>query len=106
MIFKCSDGALGGITAVDVGQDQLQGTVIVGHGLLEGAACFIVHDVECWLVVCSGKSGENVSVRSNAMGILFGCKRVDQDGIGIGMEGDHDVLVAAAQAWCEASHVV
>ena len=67
MIFKSSDCTFGGITAVDVGQDQL-GAAIVGNGLLEGAACFIVHDVECWLAVCSGKSGENVSVRSNAMG--------------------------------------
>ena len=105
MIFKSSDCTFGGITAVDVGQDQL-GAAIVGNGLLEGAACFIVHDVECWLAVCSGKSGENVSVRSNAMGILFGCKRVDQDGIGIGMEGDHDVLVAAAHTWGEASSVI
>jgi hypothetical protein len=106
VIFERSDGAFGSVMAVDVGQDQLQGTVVVGNGLLEGTACFVVHDVECWLSVCGGELCKNVGVCSNAMGNLFGCKRADQDGIGIGMEGNHDALVAAAGTQGESSSVV
>ncbi len=84
----------------------MQGTVIVGNGLLEGAACFVVHDVECWLAACGGKAGKNVLVCCNAMGVLFGSKRSDQDGIGVSMEGDYYVLVATAGTRGEASSVV
>jgi hypothetical protein len=106
VIFKYMDGVFGCVAAVDVGWDQLQGAVIVGNGLLEGCAGFIVYYVEFRLAACGGEPCKDVGVGSNVKGILFGFKWVEQDGIGISVEGNHDVLVAAVRAWGEASHVI
>ena len=73
---------------------------------MESCASFVVHDVDGGLPACGGEPAENVVVRGNSMCVLFGGKRADEDGIGVGVEGDHDVLVAAAGSRCEATRVV
>ncbi len=73
---------------------------------MEGCAGFVVHDVQRGLSACGGESCKDVGVGRNAMCVAFGGEGADQDGVGVRVEGDHDVLVAAARARCEAARVV
>jgi hypothetical protein len=43
-----------------------------------------------------GKARVDGGVGGNAVGVLFGWEWLYKDGIAIAVEGDHDVLVAAA----------
>ena len=55
-------------------------------------------------MVRSGKACMHILVGHNTVCILFGGKRVDQDGIAA-MEGNHDVLVSTAGMGFEATSI-
>ena len=106
MVLEGTDGAFRCISAVDVRRDKLQFALVICDGSLEGSACLVVHDVECRRSADGLETGKHVQVGWNAVAIMFGSKRAHQDGVGGGVEPDHDVLVATARARCETARVI
>ena len=106
MVFEGADGTFRCIPSVDVGRDQLEGAVVSGDGVLEAEAGLVVKYVDRGLAVDGSEVCVDVPVGGNAVSVLFGGERSYKDGIGGGMEHDHDVLVATACVGVEAAGVV
>ncbi len=106
MVFEGADGTLRCIPPMDVGRDQLEGAIVRGDGTLEAEAGLVVEYVDGGLAVHSSESCKDVVVGSNAMCVLFGREWSHEDGIGGGMEHNHDVLVATVCSGGEVPGVV
>ena len=48
----------------------------------------------------------DASVGWDAVAVMFGLKGLDEDGVGVVVVGEHDVLIATARADGEVAHVV
>ena len=59
-----------------------------------GSACLIVKVMVSHGEIGSMELGRNGGVGGNALGICFGCKGLDKDGIPVWMVSHHDVLIA------------
>ena len=106
MVLEGTDGAFRCISAVDVRRDKLQFALVICDGSLEGSARLVVHDVECRRSADGLETGKHVEVGWNAVAIMFGSKRAHQDGVGGGVEPDHDVLVATLCARVETARII
>jgi hypothetical protein len=106
VVFEGADGTLRCIPPMDVGRDQLEGAAVRGDGALEAEAGLVVEYVDGELAVHGSESCKDVIVGGNAMCVLFGRERLYKDGIGGGMERNHDVLVATVCSGGEAPGVI
>jgi hypothetical protein len=106
VVFEGADGTFCCIPLVDVGRDQLEGAVVSGDGALETEAGLVVKYVDRGLAVDGSEACVDGLVGDNAVSVLFRGERSHEDGIGGGVERDHDVLVATACAGGEAAGVV
>ena len=82
MVFEGSNSPLSGIPAVDMGRYQLKGAIIASDGLLECSTDFIVKNVQCRGHMAGCESGIGCLIRCDSVGVVFGCKWLDEDGIG------------------------
>lgn len=80
--------------------------VVGGDRALESGAGFVIHDVERGGLVGCGETRVDVRVGGDTVCILFGCKWSNEDGVAVGMERDHDVLVATASPRLKSAGVV
>ena len=106
VVLKCADGSFGFVASVDVWGHELKSTIVGRDGALEGGAGLVIQDVERRGTVNSLEPVVDFGVGRNAMGVMFGGKGSDEDGIGVIVDRHHDVLIATAGAWREPSCVV
>ena len=92
------DGAFGGVTEVTVGWHALEGDVVLEECLFEVGGAFVVDDVELGdgavvaeKLVAGGPGGGDV------LGLSAG-KGACEDGVGVEIVQDEDVLVATGGA--------
>ena len=80
--------------------------VVGGDRTLKSGAGFVIHDVERGGLVGCSETRVNVRVGGDAVCIFFGCKWSNEDGVAVGVERDHDVLVATARPRLKSAGVV
>ncbi len=59
MFFESSDGSFGGVDTMVMWRDQLNCHPVGADVLLNCFGAFVVHDVQCWLVVPSTQNGKD-----------------------------------------------
>ena len=94
MVLECPDGSFGRILSVDVRRYQLEAAPIGSDGMLEHRTNIVVEDVQCRGGVVLCQSCVDILISCDAVGVMFGRERPDEDGVGRAMDGDHDVLIA------------
>ena len=107
MLFEGADGTFRNTVAVDIQRDELEGAVPVFN---DGAAVigtgFVVKDLEVHVVSFGLEAIHDGIVGCKTMAIVVRLKCRDKDGVGIYMVGKHGVLVDAAGADRELTHVI
>ena len=107
MCLEGLDGALGNVAAMHVWGDELVCAFpVVGDDSTVFSTGFVVQ----YLVVdgvglCCELTHELV-VGRDTVSVLAGLEGLDQDGVGVTVVGKHEVLVAAARPYREATHVI
>jgi hypothetical protein len=107
MGFECADGSFGFVATVHVGWDELECAFVgVCDDKFVGCAGFVVQDLLCDLDVAGFEARHDFVVCGYAMMVVLGLEGFDQDCIGAGVVGQHDILVSALGADWEPAHVV
>jgi hypothetical protein len=65
MLFESSDGLFSGIDTMVMRRDQVYHHPVGMDGLLNRFGAFVVHDVQCWLVVPSTQNSEDFGEGGN-----------------------------------------
>ena len=101
------DGPFTGVATVDVRRNELEPSLPIFLDnvfvLIDG---FVVEDLNINVVTAGLKSCYNGIVGGDAMCVLFGHKGGFQDGVGVAMIGNHDLLIAVTRSNGEAPSVV
>jgi hypothetical protein len=101
------DGAFGYVAAMHVGGDELVGAVpVFSDDSTVFSTGFVVQNLVVNGVCPCCKSSHEVVVGWDAVSVVAGLEGFDEDGVGVTVVGQHEVLVAAARPYGEASHVV
>ena len=106
VVLEGANGTFCCITAMDTRWHKLECAVIVCDGLAEGGTGFVIHGVQVGGLVGKLKARVDGVIGSNAVHISFGGKGLYQNGIAGAVQGDHEVLVATAEARVEAPGVI
>ena len=107
MRFERPDCAFGGIAAVHVGWDKLVGAVpLVGNVTPVVRAGFVVEYNSVNWKLSTLKACHDGIGSSEAVSVVLGCERLNEDGVRHSVVGNHDVLIAALRPDGEASCVV
>ena len=69
MFFESSDGSFGGVDTMVMWRDQLNCHPVGADVLLNHFGAFVVHDIQCWLVVPSMQNSEDFGESGNDRGI-------------------------------------
>ncbi len=69
MFFESSDGLFGGVDTMVMWRNQLNRHPVGVDVLLNCFGAFVVHNVQCWLVVPSMQNSEDFSEGCNEGGI-------------------------------------
>ena len=69
-------------------------------------ARFVIEDLVVDDMAASLEAGHETGVGRDAVAVFLCLERIDEDGVGVAVVGDHQVLVAAAGVDWEASFVV
>ena len=105
--FEGLDGTFGGIAAMDVRRYWLVGAVpFLGDDAAVFCTGLVVEDLVFDDLASLLEIGHDASVGWYAVAIMFGLEGFDEDGIGVTVVGEHDVLVATARSNGEAAHIV
>ncbi len=91
MFFESSDGLFGGVDMMVMWRDQLDCHPIGADVDLNRFGAFIVHDVECWLVVPSMQNSKDFGEGGNEGGVSAQGHWADNDGIEVIDVGNKDV---------------
>ncbi len=81
MFFESSDGSFGGIDTMVMRRDQLNHHPVGADVFLNRFGAFVVHDVQCWLIVLSMQNGKDFVEGSNEGGISARGHWADNDGV-------------------------
>ncbi len=84
----------------------MQFASVGGNHTLKSRARLIVHDVDVWRIVGSVESSMNRVAGGYVVAVLFGCEGLNEDGIGAGMQGNHQVLIAITCPWVEVTRII
>ena len=107
MRFEGADGTFGYVATMEIGGYQLVcGCPDVGDVSALFLSGFVVEDLVVNDVTASLEAGHDASVGRYAVAVFSCLEGLDEDGVGVSVVGDHQVLVAAAGADWEASCVV
>ncbi len=91
MFFESSDGLFGGIDTMVMWRDQLKHLPLGADVLLNHFGAFVVHDVQCWLVVPSTENSKDFVEGGNEGGISAQGHRANNDGVEVIDVGNEDV---------------
>jgi hypothetical protein len=97
VILECVNGAFRPIAAMHVWTDELKGGVLLeGNCFFIGGAGFAIQDLEMNGEPLGRQMHHNGAVCCNAVAVALGFESLLEDEVAVGMEGNHDVLVAGA----------
>ena len=91
MFFESSDGLFGSIDMRVMWRDQLNPHPVGADVLLNCSGAFVVHDVQCWLVVPSTQNSKDFGEGGNEGGVSAQGHWVDNDGVEVIDVGNKDV---------------
>ncbi len=91
MLFESSDGLFGNVDTMVMQRDQLDCHPVGADVLLNCFGAFVVHDVQCWLVVPSTQNSKDFDEGSNEGGISAQGHWADNDGVEVIDVGNKDV---------------
>ncbi len=91
MFFEKSDGLFSGVDTMFMWKDQLNHHPVGTDVLLNYFGAFVVHDVQCWLVVPSTKNSDNFVEGGNERGVCTQGHWADNDDIEVIDVGNKDV---------------
>ena len=104
MSFEGADGTFGYVAMIYVrGYQLVCGFPDVGDVLAILLAGFVVEELVVDDVTASLEAGHDASVGRYTVAVLSFLEGIDEDGVGVAVVGDHQVLVAAAGADWKAS---
>ncbi len=106
MVLEGTNGSLGLVSPMDMWRYKLVGAVVFCYCSEECSACFIVQNVLDGRFVLVGEAGVELVVCLNAMAVMLGPEGPYENCVGLRVECNHDVLVAASSCWCEAPGVI
>ena len=107
MSFEGADGTFGYVAMMDIrGQYFVSGCPDVGDVLAVFLACFVIEDLVVDEVTASLEAGHDAGVGRDVVAVFLFLEGLDEDGVGVAVVGDHQVLVATAGVDVEASCVV
>ncbi len=81
MFFESSDGLSGSVDTIVMWRDHLDHHPVDADVLLNCFGAFVVHDVQCWLVVPSMQNSKDFGEGGNEGGVSAQCHWADNDGI-------------------------
>jgi hypothetical protein len=91
VFFETSDGLFHSVNTMVMWRDQLDCHLVGADVLLNRFGAFIVHDVQCWLVVLSTQNSEDFGEGGNEGGGSARGHWVDNDGVEVIDVGNKDV---------------
>ncbi len=107
MILECANGAFCLIAAMHVWKDKLEsGVTFKGDCFFKGSAGFVIQDLEINGEPPGHQTRHNGIICCNAVAVALGFEGLLENEVAIGMEGNHDVLVAGACSDGEATSVI
>ena len=106
VVLEGSNSAFCAIASVYVGWHQLVFAAVVGDGLEEGLASFIVQDVDVRGRVVRYEAAVEIVVCRDSVAVVLRLERAHENCVGFTMQCHHDVLVATACPRCEASRII
>jgi hypothetical protein len=93
MIFKCTDGAFGGVPAVDVGRRELGIDVVIGQVLEESLGGFIVQALKLGFEATGAEEVVRLVKGSQNVGAGSGFQGNRMDIVGVIIIKDKEILV-------------
>ncbi len=92
VFFESSNGLFGSVDMMVMWRDQLDCHLVGADVLLNCLGAFIVHDVQCWLVVPSTQNSKDSGEGGNEGGISARGCWADNDGVEVIDKGNKVVL--------------
>ncbi len=107
MILERENGVFCPIAAMHVGRDKLEsGIPFEGDCFFIGGTGFVIQDLEIKGEPLCRQMRHNGVISCNAVAVALGFEGLLEDEVAIGVEGNHDGLVARACSDGEAASVV
>ncbi len=91
MFFESSDGLFGGVDTMVMWRDPSNRYPVDADVLLDRFGAFVVHDIQCWLVVLSMQNSKDFVGGGNEGGVSARGHWADNDGIEVIDVGNKDV---------------
>ncbi len=107
VVLECVNGMLHLIAAIHVWRDKLKGGIPhEGDCFFISGAGFVVQNLEINREPTGRQTSHDCVVGCDAVAITLGLKGLPEDEVYIGVEGNHDILVARASSDREAASVI
>ncbi len=107
MVLERANGAFCPIVVMHVWRDELEGGVpLEGDCFLISGAGFVIQDLEIKGEPTGCQTSHDGVVGCNALAVNLGLEGLLEDEVTVGMEGNHDILVAGASSDGEAASVI
>ncbi len=107
MILERANGVLHPIATMHVWRDELEGGVpLEGDCFFIGRAGFVIQDLEINREPTGRQTSHNSVVCCDAVAVTLGLESLLEDEVAVGVEGNHDILVAGACSDGEAASVI
>ncbi len=107
MVLKHANGALCLIVAMHVWRDELEGGVpLESDCFFISGAGFVIQDLEINREPTGCQTSHNGVVGCDMVAVTHGLEGLLEDEVAVGLEGNHDILVAGACFDGEAASVV
>ncbi len=107
VILECVNGPFHPIAVMHVWRDDLEGGVpLEGDCFFIGGDGFVIQDLEINRESPGHQTSHNGVVHCDAEAIALGFESLLEDEVAIGIEGNHDILVAGACFDGEAASVI
>jgi hypothetical protein len=105
--FESLDGSFRCIGSVDIGWHELVSCVpSLGDGSAVVGTGFVVEYLVLDFVAFGVEASHDAPVCGYPMAVVAGLEGFHENGVGVAVVGQHDVLVATARACGESAHVV
>jgi len=81
VLLECCDGALGSVDPMVVGGDKVNVHVILANVHRDGLGAFVIHYIQCGVIVVGGESGKDVGEGIDHGAIILGGHGAHKDGV-------------------------
>ncbi len=107
MVLKCANGALRLIAALHVWRDELEGGIpLECDCFIMSGAGFVIQDLEINGEPMGHQTNHNNIVGCNAAAVTLRLEGLLEDEAAVGMECNHDILVAGACSDGEVASII